>query len=709
MALRFAADTGGTFTDLIVEGDERMGPRFYKRPTTPDDPTRGLLDVLSAAAEDFGTTPSDLLGRGEMLIFGTTRPTNAIVEGATARTALLVTSGHPDILLLREGGGRTSLFDYTQEYPRPYVPRALTFAVRERIGAHGDVVEPLDEDHLVRVLEELRSEQVEAIAVCLLWSVVNGAHEIRVGELIGEHLPDTPYTLSHALNPTVREYRRASSAAIDASLKPLMSGFFAELESRLRDNGFDGRLLIMTSAGGVKDAAEVRDAPIHSIGSGPAAAPVAGGHFAQLDAGSDTAIVSDAGGTTYDVSLVRDGHIPWTRQTMVGHHVYGYMTGFPSVDVKSIGAGGGSIASVDDHGLLHVGPQSAGADPGPACYARGGDRATVTDACVVLGYIDPDYFLGGEMALEVERARAAVEDDVARPLGMEGREAAEAILRLACEQMTHAIEEITLNQGIDPRSATMIAGGGGAGLYAVTIARRLGCRRIVLPEVAAALSASGALLSDLQADYAATELVNTASFDRERANAVVERILSHCEAFAAGPGARAVGTEIGLSVEARYPHQVWEIEVPLRTRSLNGPADLEQFLEDFHRTHEDLFAFADLDSPVEIVTWRARARCNLGDADTAITAARPSDRGVEASRLAFFPDAGEVEATVHRFEALGTGRTVPGPALVESPVTTVVVPPGATVERAATGSLLIEPGVITKDDAGQRLEYASGR
>lgn len=701
MGLRFAADTGGTFTDLVVEGDER-GPRFYKRPTTPDEPARGLLDVIGVAASDFGVEVEELLGRGDMFIFGTTRATNAIVEGSTARTALLVSAGHPDILLLREGGGRTSLFDYTQEYPAPYVPRSLTFEVNERIGPEGEVVDRLDEEHARGVLEGLRARGVEAVAVCLLWSVVNPAHERRLGELIEEVLPGLPYTLSHELNATIREYRRASSASIDASLKPLMSRFVGELESRLRDRGFGGRLLIMTSAGGVRDAAEVRDAPIHSIGSGPAAAPVAGRHFARLDAGSETAIVTDAGGTTYDVSLIREGRIPWTRQTVVGHPVYGYMTGFPSVDVKSVGAAGGSIAWVDDHGLLHVGPQSAGSDPGPACYGRGGDRPTVTDAAAVLGYIDPSYFLGGEMALDLELARGALGRDVGKPLGMGEREAADAILQLACEQMVHTIEEITLNQGIDPASAVMIGGGGGAGLYAVTIARRLGCRQIVLPEVAAALSASGALLSDLQADYARTEVVSTQSFDFGSVNAALEELQDRCREFAAGPGAQASWTDVALSVEARYPHQVWEIEVPLRKGSFDGSDDVEAFLADFHAAHQELFTFADSSSPVEIVSWRARVRCRLAEADAVISTRSTGAPAGAERRSAYFPEVGEIDAEVHRFEALGPGAEIEGPTIVESPVTTVVIPPGARVRRAPTGSLLVDPGSSTRRDADER-------
>ena len=687
--VQFAIDTGGTFTDLVVDsGGSSL--RFYKRPTTPSNPIDGLLDVLGAAAADHGLTVEDLLGRGDSLVFGTTRATNAVITGATARTALLCTQGHPDVLLFREGGGRTALFDYSQEYPAPYVPRSLTFEIPERIHADGSVGLPLDEVAVRGIVAALQRCNVEAVAVCLLWSIVNPRHEQRVGELLAELAPDLPVTLSHALNPSLREYRRASSAAIDASLKPLMSRFFRELEATLVRRGFTGRLLIMTSSGGVLDAHGVAEHPIHSIGSGPAAAPIAGRHFALTDSGSDTVLVTDAGGTTYDVSLVRRGQIPWTRETLVGHPTYGYITGFPSVDVKSVGAGGGSIAWVDDGGLLHVGPQSAGADPGPACYGRGGQRPTVTDACLLLGYIDPEYFLGGEMTVSVDLARAALAGDVADPLGLDLHEAASAVLGLAIERMVTAIEGITLSQGIDPSRAVMVGGGGGAGLYSVGIARRLGVREVILPDIAAALSASGALVSDLQTIFATTCVMTTDTLDLGRAAQVLAGLKHKAEEFVASAGAGARSQEIQFSVEARYPHQVWEIEVPLRHGTLSTAEQIADLCEDFHRVHEDLFAVRDKNSAVEIVTWRAHARCSLR---AGLSSATPeaSTREMGTHRPAYFPTTGLVDTPVlaHRDLPIGDRRT--GPLIVESPVTTVVLDERAAIERTSSGSLRITP------------------
>ncbi len=685
--LRLAADTGGTFTDLVVEGDSR-GLRFYKAPTTPQDPVDGLLDVIGAAATDLGCRSSALLRRADLFVFGTTHATNAVLTGTTARTAFLTTQGHPDILLFREGGGRTSLFDYSQEYPDSYIPRALTFEVPGRILSDGSVRQPLEEFAVIEIAERLITENVEAAGVCLLWSTVNPEHELRVGELLDEHAPSLSYTLSHRLNSTVREYRRASSAVIDASLKPLMSRFFRELEARLVTEGFGGELLVVTSAGGVLDASSVAAQPIHSIGSGPAVAPVAGRHFARLDAGVDTALVTDAGGTTYDVSLVRQSRVPWTRESFVGHPSYGYMTGFPSVDVKSVGAGGGSIAWVDEGGLLHVGPQSSGAVPGPACYAAGGDAPTVTDACVVLGYIDPDYFLGGKIRLRADLAAAAVTRDVARPLGIDLDQAAHAVYGLAIERMVNAIEGITLAQGIDPATAVMVGGGGGAGLYSVGIARRLGCPRVVVPAVSAALSATGALLSDLQSDFRSTGMTSTAGFDYALAADRLRDVRERAEAFV-GLAKGKVASEIRYSVEARYPHQVWEIEVPLRKARLATEKDVDELVSDFHATHRDLFAVHDIDSPVEVVTWCSHAACSLRTVDLPHAESQSVAPTARKHRDVFFPETGRIETLVIEVGSLPVGQRTEGPMILQSRAMTVVVDQGAACSLSETGSLII--------------------
>ncbi|MEZ5666007.1 MAG: hydantoinase/oxoprolinase family protein [Alphaproteobacteria bacterium] len=688
-ALRFACDTGGTFTDLLVE-DAAGALRMVKAPTTPDDPVRGVLDSLAAAADELGLGLADLLGRGELFIHGTTHAINAIVTGRTARTAFLTTEGHPDILVFREGG-RSEPFNFTVPYPEPYIPKALTFEIPERIMGDGAVRTPLDEAAVMAVIARLRDLRVEAVGVCLLWSIVNPDHEERVGRLLAEHLPGVPVTLSHRVNPSLREYRRASATCLDASLKPLMGAYMRDLEGRLRAAGFAGRVLIITSQGGVMDAATVAEAPVHLINSGPSMAPVAGRHFAALDSKAETAIVADTGGTTFDVSVVRRGHIPRTRETWIGQPFRGHMTGLPSVDVKSIGAGGGSIAWVDPAGLLHVGPDSAGAVPGPACYGRGGTRPTLSDAALVLGHIDPAYFLGGGIPLDTAAAEAAIAADVARPLGLDLHAAAAAVVALATENMVQAIMDITVNQGIDAGEAVLIGGGGAAGLNACAIGRRLGCAEVVLPDVGAALSAAGALASDLSAEYRRTFYAHTGRFDFDGVNAVLAGLAAQARAFAADAGRGARATELQFFMEARYPDQVWEIEVPLRRARFAAGDDVADLEADFNRAHEEQFAVADEGSRIEIVSWSVLVRCRLRDSELGRLAAAGGGAIRHDRRPAYFAGHGLLDAAVLEFDAMTPGERVAGPAIVESPVTTIVVDPGATCQRLPSGSLAVRP------------------
>lgn len=688
--MRFAVDTGGTFTDLVFE-DDSGNIHMFKAPTTPHDPVEGILDALRIAAESMSITSEDLLSRGELFIHGTTHAVNAVITGNTARTALLATKGHGDMLVLREGG-RLEPFNFNVPFPKPYIPRALTFEIPERISSDGNVLEPLDKAAVVEIIQRLKELEVEAVAVCLLWSTVNPAHENLLGEILQEHLPGVPYTLSNILNPILREYRRASSACIDASIKPLMSQYLGGLSNRLKDEGFRGRLLMLTSKGGVMDFEDLAAAPIHAIGSGPSMAPIAGRHYAQRDAAADTAIVTDTGGTTYDVSLVRRGVIPMTPETWLGQRYRGHIVGFPSVDVKSIGAGGGSIAWVDEGGLLHVGPISAGAVPGPACYGKGGARPTVTDASLVLGYIDPAFFLGGTMTLDTEYAAAAIERDVAQPLGLDLLAAASAILTLATENMVSAIEEITIHQGIDPRSAVVVGGGGAAGLNAVAIARRLGCTTVIIPEVVPALSAAGALISDLHADYRSLFYTSSDHFDFDGVNASLDALAAKCQAFLEGPGAEAMEKSIAFFAEARYQAQIWEIDLPLHTARFNTPEDVSRVRTDFDRLHEEIFAYCDEDSEVQFVGWRATARCRLSQGDLGKLA---KDKIYEAkilpSRKAYFSDSGMVDTPITLFESMSPDDPLEGPVIIESPLTTVVIDPGAKVMRRGSGSLVITP------------------
>ena len=685
--MRFACDTGGTFTDLIVE-DSDGALSMYKAQTTPEDPVLGVLQSLKLASEARDISLSQLLQSGEMFIHGTTHATNAIVTQSTAKTALLTTAGHPDILVLREGG-RIEPFNFLIPYPAPYVPRSLTYEIPERIDSVGNIVTPLEDSAVLAVIEQLKRQDIEAIAVCFLWSITNPAHEQRVGQLLSENLPDVPCSLSHALNPTLREYRRASSTAIDASLKPLMTKYMGSLTQRLAEAGFNGRTLVLTSQGGMIDAEELAAQPIHAINSGPSMAPIAGRYYAQKDSREVNAIIADAGGTTYDVSLVHRGRIPKTRETWIGQPFRGHMTGFPSINIKSVGAGGGSIARVDSGGVLHVGPRSAGAVPGPVCYNLGGTEPTLTDAALVLGYLNAEFFLGGTMKLDFESSRAVIKNKVADPLGLGVPEAAAAIVSVITENMVQAISEITVNQGIDPENAILIGGGGAAGLNSIWIARRLGCPSVLIPEIGAGLSAYGAMISELSREYRTMFFTTSENWDIASVNRVLEKLGKRCQAFVDGPGAGAIESSIEFFVEARYAGQVWEIEVPLATTIFKDRDDLFTLVNDFHAVHEEIFAINDPNSIVEMVGWTATVSCRLRK-KVGSRLQETTTKTIAESRDVHFEGA-EFTTPIYSLQSIPVGMETAGPAIIETPFTTIVIDPHSRFSKSEHGSVIVVP------------------
>jgi N-methylhydantoinase A len=684
--MRFATDTGGTFTDLVVEDDDGR-ITMYKSPTVPSDPVQGVLGALALAAEDRGISLTEILGRGKMFIHGTTHAINAIITGRTAKTALLVTEGHRDILVFREGG-RVEPFNHTIPFPKPYVPRALTFEIPERIIYNGEIREPLNETVTIEIIERIKAAGVEAVAVCLLWSTINPAHERQVLSLLAKHLPGVPVTLSHEVNPTLREFRRASSAVIDASLKPLMGVYLGSLSERLKEAGFFGEVMVLTSSGGMMPAQDVAAAPIKVINSGPSMAPISGQYYAALEGEPNNVIVADTGGTTYDISLVRDGVIPMTRDLWIGRPLRGHLVGYPSVEVKSVGAGGGSIATVDGGGLLRVGPESAGAIPGPVCYARGGIYPTVTDASIVLGYLDPNYFLGGSIKLDLGGARAAISHYIAEPLGLTIEEASWQIIELATENMVQAIADITVAQGIDPSMAVLIGGGGAAGLNSIFIARRLGCKSLIIPETGAALSAAGAMMSDLVAEYAASLFVTTSEFDRAKLAATVHSLIQKCRDFAIGADRES---RISVIAEARYEGQVWDIDLPINPDTLESDDCVSQIREKFDDLHEQIFAVRDPDFHVEIIGIRAAVRAEIRSSTEFRLDAKPETLRTTAERQVYFQQEGWTKTAIYRLDRLDHGVQFNGPAIIESPFTTIVVDPGARFSRAASGSIVILP------------------
>lgn len=685
---RITVDTGGTFTDVVV-ADAEGRLTFSKALTTPDRMFDAVHEALTLVASDLGLAVPELLADASLFVYGTTRATNAILQGKTARTAFLTTEGFPDILTFREGG-KTNPFDFDRPYPEPYIPRRLTFEVPERIDAQGVVQRALDHDRVRELLRAAARMEIEAVAVCLIWAIANPLHEHVVGELIEDELPGVPYTLSHELNPIIREYRRASSTALDASLKPLMQGHLQATADDLAAAGFTGELLIMTSSGGCSGLDEVVRRPIYSVDSGPSMAPVAAIAYADAEQFDADLIVCDAGGTSFDVSLVQDGRVATTSERWLGPRYQGHITGLSAVAVESIGAGGGSIAWIDSGDMLRVGPQSAGAMPGPVCYGRGGTRPTVTDAAAVLNWFDPNYFLGGRLKLEIEAAENVLGTAIAEPLGLSLARAAYAVLTVAEEAMIAAIRDVTINKGVDPRRCLMVAGGGAGGLSAVAIARALGCADVLVPATAGALSACGAQFADVVADFSVSRYANTAQFAFEAANAALAEVNRRMDAFAGGLEGTAV-IDRSYSVEARYAYQAWDLEVPLERGSFEGAEDVSRLEERFHEAHERVFAVRETGTAVDCQQWKGRLTVRIPKARISSSGAIVS--GVRSvTRRSYFEDTGPVEIECHVGSALAPGSVVRGPAVIDEATTTIVVPPGASARVSELRSYRIETG-----------------
>ena len=684
---RISVDTGGTFTDVVI-ADDTGKFTLGKALTTKQRIFVGLKKALESAATQLNLPLETVLGKTDLFVYGTTHATNAIVTGNIGKTAFLTTKGFPDILVLREGG-KFNPHDFSTPFPKPYVPRRHTFEIDERVRSGGEVYTALDESTTVATLEKIKSLGFEACAVSLLWSTVNPVHELRVGELIREHLPEISFTLSHALNPILREYRRASSTAIDASIKPLMQSHLSDLQNDLRAEGYNGEILVSTTSGGCLDIDSVVERPIHSVRSGPAMAPVAGRHYAEIEQHSESVLVVDTGGTTFDVSLVRAGDITITQETWLGERFTGHMLGIPAVDARSVGAGGGSIAWLDDAGLLRVGPQSAGADPGPACYGQGGTSPTVTDAAVVLGYIDPEYFLGGKMSLDTNAAAAAI-DSIAKPLGITIEQAAYSIFTVSNETMINAIKEITVSEGIDPSESIIVAGGGAAGLGIVPIARELGCRAVIVPRTASVLSACGMQFSDIQMEASRSIPTRSDIFDRSAVNAGLDEIDKDLQRFADKLASRGfTDSSTTHRTDAHYAAQVWDLAIDLPNKRLTSEADVDALCEAFHQSHERIFNIDDRASAIEYLNWTGRISVALpqsssGDMTTLESKHSSTDRG------AYFDLDAQQSTTVLKGHGIKPGQQIAGPAIIEEETTTVVLPPGSTGRLSANGNYIIE-------------------
>jgi N-methylhydantoinase A len=677
---RIGVDVGGTFTDVVCVGSDGA-TLLAKAATTPDDQSRGVLDGLGVLASMLHITVAEMLEVTERLVHGTTVATNALLERRTARIGMITTEGHRDVIEMREGL-KPERYDLRLPVPAPLVPRRLRLPLRERIRPDGAVETALDQASLDAAIATLKAEGVAGVAVCLLHSWRDPAHEQAAGAAVSAAMPGVYVTLSSDVLPQIKEFERFSTTVVNAAVGPIVAGYLARLETRLTEGGFHGPLFVILSHGGVAPVAEAARLAAGTALSGPAGGVAAGLALARAGLGRNL-VTFDVGGTSTDVALIEDAEAALGRGRVVG----GERIALESLDIVTLGAGGGSIAHVGAGGMMRVGPRSAGAVPGPACYGGGGVEPAVTDANLVLGYLDPDRFLGGARSLDRAAAEAAV-DRLAATLGLDRMACAAGIHALANVAMADGIRVATVRRGVDPRGFTLLSFGGAAGLHASAVARDLGMSRVAVPLLAAGLSAWGMLQTDLRYEVSRS-LVGAAGLPDEPA---IRALFAELEAAARDRMAQWMAGDpaIRRSADMRYGEQVFEVGVPLD--AVDWPASgLPAALTDaFHARHEALFTYALRGEEVVLVTARVAAVGRLPPLPAPLLPDGPPATPV-ATRRAFVEGA-VAELPVFAFTALAPGQPVAGPAIVESDTTTVLLLPGDVARLDARGWLEVMVG-----------------
>ncbi len=650
---RIGVDVGGTFTDVVAV-DEDGKTTIAKVDSTPADPSIGVMDGLERLADWLGLDLPALLRTTDRIVHGTTVATNALLERKGARVGLLTTEGHRDVIEMREGL-KPERYNLRMAPPEPLVPRRLRLPVRERIRADGRVETPLDRSALNSTLIRMQRMGVDAVAVCYLHAYRNDAHEVVTGQVVTHALPEAYVSLSSAVLPQIKEYERFGTTVVNAYVGPIVASYLLRLEKRLVDSAFVGKLLVMQSHGGVAPLADAVRLAAGAILSGPAGG-VAAGQYAARILGEDHLITLDMGGTSTDVGLIVNGTSPLAANRVVA----GQPVSLPSLDIAPLGIGGGSIAAGDRGGLLRVGPSSAGATPGPACYGRGGREPTLTDANLLLGYLDPANFLGGRVQLDVAAAKDAI-DRLANRLDMDRIALAEGIHRIADTQLASGLRLVSVRRGLDPRRFTLLAFGGAAGLHITDVARQVEVRRVVVPRAAAVLSAWGMLSTDLRYEMIRTHIGDVRALGDE----VLRETLDSIEADARKRlgSAGHVDTRVERAVDMRYGEQVFEVTVPLDGLDPGEPGLIDRLVQRFHQRHEALYTYCDLDHEVILVNARV--------AVVGILPAPPAEALVSSRPLATATTARVVylggwrEVPIFDLNALAPGQQLAGPAIVD--------------------------------------------
>jgi len=679
---RIGIDVGGTFTDVVAI-DQSGRVTLAKAPSTPQDQSIGVIDGLTRLAERLGLSLTALLKEAERVVHGTTVATNALLERKGARVGLLTTEGHRDVLEMREGL-KPDRYNLRLAPAEPLVPRYLRLGVRERIDAHDSVRIPLNRASLNKAIAVLKAEKVDSVAVCYLHSYRDPAHERATRDALAKALPDVYVSLSSEVLPQIKEYERVSTTVVNAYVGPILERYLTRLADRLKEAGYPGTLLIILSHGGVAPVAEAVRLAAGTVLSGPAGGVGGGRHSARM-MDVQNLIPFDMGGTSSDISMIVDGEPTLSADRAVANE----RVAMPSLDIVTLGAGGGSIGRVDGGGVLHVGPQSAGAVPGPACYGQGGTEPTVTDANLALGYLDANNFLGGRQQLDLDASKAAI-DRVAQALGVEGIAAAAGIHQVVNTNMAEGIRLISVRRGVDPRRFALLSFGGAAGLHVTDLARQLEIKRVIAPRVASVLSAWGMLASDLRFEISRTHVGDMGALGAD----TLRDLYGEMEAEGRTRLAEWFDGPVRLRrlADMRYGEQVFEIDVSLDTVDWDADDLMQQVADRFHARHEELFTYSLKDQEVVLVNARVAVVGVLPETPDEEPISSGSDAAPIAHRRIYL--GGWVEVPIYDLDILPAGQTINGPAVIESETTTALLRHGdrATVTQQRWLDIAVDIG-----------------
>jgi N-methylhydantoinase A len=683
---RLGIDAGGTFTDFVLAASSGQ-IRLFKALSTPADPTLAIRNGLKLIAEDLGETPEQIVSDCDLCINGTTVGLNALIQHKGARTGLICTAGHEDSIEIRLGHKEDG-YRYDAEYPaaKMLVPRYLRRGVRERVISDGSVKIPMQEEDVREACRLFIKEGVEAVAVSFVWSVLNMTHERRAAEIVREMMPDVVLTVGSELYPQVREYTRTSTAVTNAYLSPILKRYVTAVDAYFKQLGAKYPVRYFQSNGGLAIGQAMSDRSVYAINSGPASAPQAG-LFVCAPFNIKNVITVDMGGTSFDITLTKEG------VTNVNKNIdfLRYRIGVPMIQVETLGAGGGSIGWIDSMGLLQVGPQSAGSDPGPVCYGQGGTLPTVSDANLVLGYLNPDGLLGGRLPLDAHKARASF-THIAETLGISIESAAYGMFTIVNNNMINGIRRVSVERGYDPRDFVLVGAGGATAAHITALARDMGIHTVILPKLASGLCAFGQIISDVKYNYMATSperLDNDVAY--ARINALFQQIEAQGVAHLESDGFAASHIAIKRSIDMRYVGQVHECTVDIGNFEVNS-GSIERIIEAFHHRHEELYTYSERQSIVEIVNIESTL-FGLVDKPTApkITTSGLAQEALKGRRNAIFSADGKVQVTpIYDGALLGVGSSVTGPAIIEEVTTTIVIEPGWTAQLDESGSYVMK-------------------